>query len=153
MGDLGGRGRRRDRTALLGQGTPGVGPSSPSATLTLTRAGAGLETFPIFPHFSIFCQSLNESWGPARFTVDLRRIYVAEPSRRLFPQKNVIFFLALFGAPGGAWSASGSHCPSRAGYPGSWAIAPNTTPTLTPSLSRAGDFSPFSPLFHFFFKV
>ena len=98
---LGGPGRRRDRTALLGQGTPGVGPSSPSATLTLTRAGAGLETFPIFPHFSIFCQSLNESWGPARFTVDLRRIYVAEPSRRLFPKKKLNFFLGVIWGPRG----------------------------------------------------
>ena len=118
LGPPGGRGRGRDRTALLGQGTQGVGPSSPDTPDTHLPRWWG--------------EKWGKNWG------------------KMGENGEKWGFCVIWG-PRGAWSGSGSHCPSRAGYPGGWAIFPQRNPNPNPSRSRAGDF-PHFPHFSIFFS-
>ena len=78
LGPPGGRGRGRDRTALLGQGTQGVGPSSPDTPDTHLPRWWG------------------EKWG----------------------RMGKMGFLASFGGPRGGWSGSGPVALLGQGTPG-----------------------------------
>jgi hypothetical protein len=80
LGPPGGRGRGRDRTALLGQGTHGVGPSSPDTPDTHLPRWWG------------------EKWG----------------------RMGKMGFLASFGGPRGGLVGVGARRPFGTGYPGSW---------------------------------